>query len=340
MDTMKRNIQYTLPKTIAETAFTHEGDINYLKKMIKLAADKGFDCVKFQIILDVEAVYDKSSSNYLNIKNRAFNELEWLEILNYAYDHKLDIISLPIDYEAVKFIAKNNNLLDALEIHSIALNDVKFLELINQEIEPNLDIILGIGGRNTSDINFCINKLVHNNLILMYGMQNFPTHKYNNSLLKISNLSKIYSYPIGFADHTSYDEMDKDLILSAVLLGATYIEKHIILKAGDNRSDYHSAIDSEGIDYLFHNLQHIKHLLGAGDVDMLNLNEVQYRERERKIVANRDLYTGDVIKTNDLLYKCTAQITDIEPKFLDCLISRKIVKPIAQGEVFRLEHVI
>jgi len=339
MDIMKSNFQFTTPKTIAETAFTHEGDIDYLKKLIKLAAFKGFDYIKFQIILDVDAVYDRSSSNYSEIKNRAFSELEWLEILAYSQEFNLQIAALPIDYEAVKFLGDNINLINMLEIHSITLNDVYFLELVNQKIDSNLNIILGIGGRNISDIDFCIDRIHHKQLILMHGIQNFPTNIYNNSLLKIRRLNSMYTYPIGFADHTSYREEDKVLILASILLGAKYIEKHIILNAGDNRSDYHSAIDSEGIDRLFYNLEHIKYLLGTADINMFNLEELQYKERERKIVASKNLSTGHIIERDDLAYKCTSQISDIEPKYFEILLNRQVVKPLSQGEIFRLENI-
>ena len=213
---------------ICETAFTHEGDLSYLKKQIDIAKDINSDYIKFQILLDIDSVYSRSTEIYHDMKTKMLSETEWRDALKYATDIGLKTLILPIDYQALNF-ALNNKHTHAIEIHSICLNDIVFLDIINKS-KTNLLIALGVGGRKTKEINFCINYLESKNILLMAGFQSFPTNIEDANLSKIKTLKTKYPFAVGYADHTQWDKDDNYMILTALALGALYIEKHIILE--------------------------------------------------------------------------------------------------------------
>jgi len=73
---MSSNLDF---KIIAETAFSHEGDYNYLLSQIDAAVTGNADYVKFQVLLD-PAGYFSSKIAINDSKKHLFSEEEWQKI--------------------------------------------------------------------------------------------------------------------------------------------------------------------------------------------------------------------------------------------------------------------
>lgn len=327
---MRMNIKNI--KIIAETAFTHEGDISYLKKQIDVASELKLQYVKFQILLNLDSVYSKDAPIYHDLKPKLFDKENWITIFNYALQKKLRIIALPIDYDAFDFILDSQQLITAIEVHSICMNDIFVLDKLNKKFLQKL-IILGIGGRTLKDIDFAIDYLMNNNILLMFGFQSFPTQKKDANIGKIKSLKEHFTYPIGFADHTPWNQPDADIIEMAVLFGSEYIEKHIIIQSGDDRADNYSAIDKKGFFGLKSLLNDIIAIYGDDDLNTLNEKELVYKERERIIVAKSDLSENETLTLDNVTYSVTEQKSDLEQKQLLEIIGKRVSKRIKKGEV-------
>ncbi len=322
---------------ICETAFTHEGDLNYLKKQIDIAKDINSDYIKFQILLDIDSVYSRSTEIYHDMKTKMLSETEWEDAIEYATNIGLKTLVLPIDYHALKF-ALNNKSTHAIEIHSICLNDIVFLDEINKS-KTDLLIVLGIGGRKIKEINFCINYLESKNLLLMAGFQSFPTNIEDANLGKIKTLKTEYSYPIGYADHTQWDKDDSSMILTALALGALYIEKHIILEKGSERADYYSAVGKDELIKLQETVGLYKKIYGKEDLNILNNKELIYKNRERKIIATTDIKEGSVFDKSNIGYSVTNQETDIEQYEYNSLLSKSAKNDIKKGSIIMRHNI-
>ena len=57
----------------AETAFIHEGNIDYLMKLIDAAEQAKCDGIKFQILLDIDNAYSENVGVYQNLKAWRFS---------------------------------------------------------------------------------------------------------------------------------------------------------------------------------------------------------------------------------------------------------------------------
>jgi len=326
-------------KTIAETAFTHSGDISYLKKQIDLAAKSGVNYIKFQIILNVSSAYTRDNELYTAFHDKIISKDGWLEIINYSVNKGLEVIILPIDYDSLIFAIENENLISAIEIHSICLNDYIFLKLLNEKEFKKL-IILGVGGHTSDDINYVIEKLNSDKLLLMFGHQNFPTRKSDNNLGKIASLINEYNVPVGFADHTPYFEDDSDVITIALALGATLIEKHIIIEHDESRPDYYSAANENGFLKLKKCIENYIDIYGSSVIYKLSPSEHKYHCRQRKIVAKENIIKGERLTIENLTYKVTDSNTELEPKDFEELLNKKANSDISIDSTIILKYLI
>jgi sialic acid synthase SpsE len=329
---------------LAETAFSHEGDLNYLKDQVNAAFKGGANGIKFQILLDVEDSYQENTEIFRNFDNWKISEEDWIKIFKYVKTKNLEIIVLPIDMKSLAFVKKNIRFIDAIEIHSICFNQIPFL----QEIKSlPITIILGIGGRISEDIDFTLNLLNLNNKsskrkgILMYGFQSFPTDYERLNLMKLKSLYDKYSLALGYADHTSFTNYDigNDIIKYAFLLGARLFEKHLVLEKGKERIDYESAISFNELIELRTELEILIKILGNRDLTKLNDLEIKYRQREKQLIVNKNLRKGESLSVKNIGFKVSNEKSDFEQKDYFMVLSKKLKKDIKKDEVLKFEHI-
>jgi sialic acid synthase SpsE len=324
-------------KLIAETAFTHEGDLDYLLEQIRLAQSIGAEYVKFQVLIDIDSVYSDSTDIYRDMKSKMLSPQNWIHAMRFAQEIGLKTLILPIDYKALE-LAINTEYTNAIEIHSICLNDVLFLDQINHS-GTTKKIVLGVGGRTNTDIDFCINYLKSDNLLLMSGFQSFPTKKQDANLGKIRSLRNSYKYPIGYADHTPWNEDDSLMILTSLALGVSYIEKHIIIVKGEERADYYSAVSKLEFMSLRKNIEFYSLIYGNDKLDFLSDKELAYKNRERKIIALRDIKEGESFSCSNIAYSVVDEVTSIEQKEFNTILSKKAKMAIGKGNVINNHHI-
>lgn len=324
---------------IAETAFSHEGDLNYLKKQIKNAYKANVDYIKFQIFLDKNASYTKNHPFFDRAEDWMFSEKEWIEIFKLSKKMKLKIIALPLNIPSILFCKKYDQYIAAYEVHSVSLNEYFFL---NELKNINKKIILGIGGRIPSEVNYAL-KNVRADLkktTLMYGFQSFPTEINKINLLKIKDFKNLFNKAVGYADHTRYDSyICHNLIEYAFLLGARLFEKHIVLKKGEKRVDYESGIVSEDFIEMRKRLNILVKILGSGNCLELNDKELKYKNREKQIVSARHVSSNQTITLNDLTYKNSNRKSDFEQREINRIIGRKSRRDISPDSCIKFEDI-
>lgn len=322
---------------IAETAFSHEGSIDYLFKQIEEAKKGAADYIKFQILINPKESYT-SEELVKKVKNWIIKKNKWIDILERSKNYGLKTIVLPLNVSSAKFCINHNKLIDKYEIHSVCFNDI---HLINKLNEVNKDIILGIGGRYPQEIANVMDKFPKNNIILIYGFQSFPTDYNLINLNKIEILKQLFDSEIGFADHTSYDnDYFHNLNEYAYLKGAKYFEKHIVLNKGNKRIDYESAIDSKDFKETRKRLEKLVKVLGKKDIFNLNNKEKKYRNREKELVFSKDLEKGKVLDYEDLFYKISSENSDFEQIEITNLIGRKLSRCVKKNEVLKYHHIL
>jgi sialic acid synthase SpsE len=329
---------------IAETAFSHEGSVDYLKSQIDDAAKGQANGVKFQLLFDVNESYAPNTEIFENFHKWQISQKSWIDVIEYTKSKNLQVIVLPIDSKSLDFVSKNVRKIDAIEIHSICFNQITFIEKLKN---LTVDLILGVGGRNSDDIDFLFNKLnlsasnKKREVILMYGFQSFPTNYEKLNLSKLIALKNRYGCILGYADHTSYTEIETghEIMKYAYLCGARVFEKHLVIEKGSKRIDYEAAVGYEDFIKLRKDLDKLIKILGSDDLSKLNDVELKYRNREKQIIAMVDIKAGEKFSYNNIGYKVSPSRSDFEQKSFIDLIGKESVKDIKKNEVIKEEYI-
>ncbi|MEM9052826.1 MAG: N-acetylneuraminate synthase family protein, partial [Bacteroidota bacterium] len=220
----------------------------------------------------------------------------------------LEIVLMPLSLEALTLADQHK--VRFLDIHSVSFYDERLLEAIQVRDEK---IILGIGGRTDEEIEQFYKRFQNRLEVLMLGFQSFPSKLSEMRLGRISELKKTYSeLEIGYADHSGYDE--DDAVRSneyASLLGATFFEKHVTLDEGMKRIDYESAVGIEKFKLIIERLSFVEEHILNGSGGSMFPSERKYRDREAKLVASRDIKSGEILSLDNLALK----MTDVEAPY-------------------------
>lgn len=295
----------------AETAFHHEGDKDYLLKLVDAAKLAGADGIKFQVLINLNEFMSSSHSAYEEAKNWILSKNEWKEVFTYTYSLGLDIILMPLDTKAFELVKDFE--IKYVEIHSVSFKDQVLFKSLD-EIETPL--IFGIGGRTKSEIDSVVEKYRDRHITLMVGFQSFPTALKDAKLLKIKELSEVYpNCTIGYADHSAFDS--EEAIFSngfAYTLGARVFEKHITVDEGKERIDYQSAIGPEKLQKIISKLTGLEKTLEFEGNSLFDLSdtELNYRNRQKVPVAKCDIVEGEILTGNMITLKMIDSKGNIE----------------------------
>ena len=110
--------------------------------------------------------------------------------------------------------------------------------------------MIGVGGAKRNEITELIKQININapfsKIILMTGVQTFPTPIAAHSIKEVSDLILKYSkydVKLGFSDHIDGSKKESFILpLMAFSAGAGVIEKHLTFNRKDKWIDYHSAL--------------------------------------------------------------------------------------------------
>jgi sialic acid synthase SpsE len=299
-------------RIIAETAFSHEGNPDYLFKQIDAAIKGQADIVKFQILSNLDSYYTSNHPAREVAVRWIISSATWEKAIKYAKSKGLFVLVLPLDLEAVSFIEINKLPVDYYEIHSVNFLEFPLLDTISN---TDKKIILGIGGRTNEELKYTLSHFSNKKLELMYGFQSFPTeYKYLN-LNKIKRFKEDFGVDVGYADHTHFSSNHFHRLNDiAFILGSRLFEKHIVVEKGEKRIDYESGIESEDFIKMRKRLNELKEIIGDGELSNLNEKELAYRGREKAVLYADDYKMGTVIGKNSILFrqyngeKCSNQL--------------------------------
>ncbi|MBE0471565.1 MAG: N-acetylneuraminate synthase family protein [Methyloprofundus sp.] len=315
----------------AETAFHHEGDKDYLFKLIDEAKEAGCHGVKFQVLIELNEFMSSKHAAYSQVKNWLFSFNEWVEVLSYTKKQGLDIVLMPLDIEALKLV----ELFDVkyIEVHSVSFNDLKLLTSIKG---VKLPLVFGVGGRTAEEIDRVVKQYNDRNVVLMVGYQSFPSELVDIKLERISAL--LCKYPdcqLGYADHSSFD--DEMAIISndyAYVLGARIFEKHIAIEEGKERTDWQSAVSGDKIKRVIERLNYLSKVFGWKKESLFEIDgkEKTYRDRQKVPVATVDIAAGTIVSDDLISLKMTSDANIVDSTNL--IVGKELINNIEKDKPF------
>ena len=336
---MKNKLQ---PYIIAETAYNHQGDIDYLCKMIDDIAQIGLNAVKFHLLLNLESYMQKKHPLIPEMKKWLFDRKQWDTIIDRSNKNGLDVIALCDDVESLEYINQCRQDVRAVELHASGLND---WFLLTEAAKFNGTIILGVGGSTIDEIGYAVDflKATHaEDIVLMYGFQSYPTDYTDINLSKMLKLAELFSLPVGYADHTAFDDENNELVsVMAAAAGFNILEKHYTPDYGKNRIDYHAAVGKQQVLKIKELMKLALAVYGSGEIKM-SKPELEYGNTgpmKKAIVANKAIKKGQKLSLDNLWFKRTEEQSPLKQNRFLQLIGLEATKDIEEDEIIDFSKV-
>jgi N-acetylneuraminate synthase len=293
------------PYVIAETAYSFEGDGEYLLEQTQ-RLPKEVNAIKYHMLYNITEYMDEKHSVFPLLKSWIISEEQWTRILKCAKEMKHDIIVLADDTSTVDYLEKHLDLVDGIEIHAACINDKDLFDrIINFANKYKKYMFIGISGFEIVELFDIIQYLKEKqctNVILMYGFQNYPTKVSDVQLDKIPKLKELLGFEVGYADHTGYDESFKEqMIKTAYTLGAKIQEIHYVLNEGEKRTDSVTAVSAERLKKIYEELVLVDQAIGKCDL-RLNEGEIKYLNFRKVVSYSKKLKSGHVITQDDIRF--------------------------------------
>ena len=252
----------------AEIGINHNGDLKIAKKLIKIAKDTGCDAVKFQK-RTVEKVYSKDmldsprdspwGTTQRDQKNGLEFTLKQYELID-KYCKKLKIPwfascwDIQSQIELSKFNTKYNKIASAMLTHE---------KLLRTVAEEKKYTFISTGMSTLSEILKAVSifKKYKCNFELMHSHSAYPMPAEEANLKVINTLQKKFNCKVGYSGHETGSYL---LCVTAVLLGASSIERHITLDRSMYGSDQAASLEPKGLERMVRDIRSISHILGDG----------------------------------------------------------------------------
>ncbi len=252
---------------IAEIGINHNGSLDLAKKLIDAAVIAGCDAVKFQKRTpelcvprdqwDLERDTPWGRITYIEYRHKVelgYHEFE--EIDDYCKRKGIDWFASPWDELSFDFLESFNPV--AYKIASASLTDDILLKAIRKTGKP---VILSTGMSTMEEVEEAVGLLGKENLLIAQSTSAYPCQLEELNLRVIQTYKeKFPEVPIGYSGH----ETGLAPTLAAVVLGATFVERHITLDRAMWGTDQAASVEVQGMIKLVKDIRDIEKSLGDG----------------------------------------------------------------------------
>lgn len=330
---------------IAEIGSNHCSDKAVVRNLIDIAAEVGFDAVKFQTYEPLEVFSGKITTTELKLdhmygpglwwevaRDHILMPREWFgEMFAYAREKKLHVFSTVHSVKDAEFIMQFDP-----PVFKVASIDVSYLDFLSGLAAFNKPIILSTGMHYLGEIEAAVNTILkegNHRLALLHCVSNYPPRPEDVNLNNITMLQQAFDLPVGFSDHHPENFMD----VAAVTLGACIIEKHVTTDRSLKGPDHPFALDPDAMRDLVKKVRDTEKAMGFHK-RVLSESELQSRQvTRRSFVARTDIKKGETLTRENV--KLTRPGTGIHPKYIDQLLGRKAAVEIEKEDIITWDMV-
>lgn len=332
------------PYIIAETAYHHEGDKDFLVALVKEICKTEVDAIKFHLLFDLSDYMVNNHPAVEVLQNISIGRDDWNDILLQVESEKKDIVLLCNDKESLRWVNSRQHELDikAIEIHASGLNDIF---LLDEATHFRNTIILGTGGSTFDEIKFAVDflkKAKKNDILLMHGFQNYPTDFKEINFKRMAFLNQTFDLPVGYADHTDPND-EKNPLISVLpqVMGFNILEKHVTSCFGEKRVDAQAAVSIETIKNIIA-LSHDVFSSRGTDFMEFSESELAYGNTgplKKAIVARQNIRTGEEMTLDNVAFKRTEMPSPLRQKDLSKILGSRASVDIPTDEVISYSNV-
>ena len=252
----------------AEIGINHNGDLEITKKLIDVAVEAGCDAVKFQK-RTIEKVYSKEvldaprespwgKTTREQKFGLEFGKDEYDIVDQYCKEKNIEWYASAWDIDSQLFLQNYN--LKHNKVASAMLTNHKLLEVISKERKPTF-ISTGMSTMDEIRDAAKIFKKHDCPFSLQHSNSSYPMKDEEANLNCITTLQKEFKCDVGYSGHETGGYL---ICISAVILGATSIERHITLDRSMYGSDQAASLEPVGLKRVVNDIRRIETILGDG----------------------------------------------------------------------------
>lgn len=287
---------------VAEVGLMHDGKIEEAHRLIDTAQQCGADAVKFQThIAEAETLknapapaYFQSESRFDYFKRTAFTKAQWQDVKDACAKKKILFLSSAFSNEAVDLL--NAVGVSMFKVPSGEVTNLPYLERIAKTGKP---VLLSSGMSNWAELDEAVATIrkYNSKLTLFQCTSKYPCPYEHVGLNVIAEMRDRYKAPVGLSDHT----LTNFASYAAVALGATVIEKHLVISRSAYGSDAKHSLEPVEFKAMVEGIRAIETMVDH-PVDKNDLASFKDMKTifEKSVVSVRDIPAGAVI-TSDMI---------------------------------------
>ena len=253
----------------AEIGINHNGDLEIAKKLIDVTVEAGCDAVKFQKRA-IEKVYSKAvldtprespwgKTTREQKLGLEFEKAEYDIIDQYCKEKNIEWYASSWDIDSQLFLQNYN--LKHNKVASAMLTNHKLLEVIAKERKPTF-ISTGMSTMDEIKAAVSIFEKYDCQFSLQHSNSSYPMKEEEANLNCITTLQKEFKCDVGYSGHETSGYL---ICVSAVILGAKSIERHITLDRSMYGSDQAASLEPMGLKRVVNDIRRIEAILGDGE---------------------------------------------------------------------------
>ncbi|WP_188203981.1 pseudaminic acid synthase [Desemzia incerta] len=321
---------------VAELSANHGHEIQIAKDTIKAAKEAGADAVKIQtytpdtITLDCDNEYFQikqgtvwDGTTFYKLYQQAYTPWEWhQELFDYSKEIGITLFSSPFDKTAVDLLEK----LDApvYKIASFEITDIPLIEYVASKGKP---VIISTGIATIEEIKEAVDtckKMGNNSITLLKCTSAYPSPYEEMNLNTIPNMKETFGVNVGLSDHS----IGSTVAIGAVALGATIVEKHVILDRNIGGPDSSFSMEMNEFKEMINEIRNIERALGKINYD-LNEKTLKNREFSRSLFFTENIEAGQLITEKNM--RSIRPGYGLHPRHYQELLGKRTSKKIEKG---------
>lgn len=258
---------------IAEAGVNHNGDIEFAKRMIEVAADAGVDCVKFQTFkakalatrFAGKAEYQKLSTaggdnQQAMLESLELREKDYPVLISHCRKNNVQFLSSAFDLGSLRFL---HTLRPSL--YKVPSGEITNLPYLRQLAGYGKPILLSTGMCTVREIDDAIETLCRFGLerkliTLLHCNTDYPTPFKDVNLSAMGQLRRIFGVDVGYSDHT----VGIEIPIAAVAQGAKVVEKHFTLDRKMPGPDHKASLEAGELKEMVKAIRNVWQALGDG----------------------------------------------------------------------------
>ena len=251
-----------------EIGINHNGDTSIAKKLIDMANECDCDAIKFQ-----KRTIEKAYSNEILDSHR---DSPWG---NTTRDEKMHLEFEKKEYDIIDDYCKSKNIewyasswdIDSqlfLRQYDLKHNKIASAMLVNYDLletvaEEGKHTFIGTGMSTMEEIRKAVEIFQKHKcpFELLHSNSSYPMKPEEANLRCIQTLKNEFNCNVGYSGHESGSYL---ICATAVLMGATSIERHITLDRTMYGSDHAASLEKEGLFRMVRDIRQLDAILGDG----------------------------------------------------------------------------